>query len=1356
MIAAVRVRALLLLVACALLLHAGKVPIQRYTSAEGLGHNRVKRVVPDSKGFLWFCTSDGLTRFDGSHFVNFGASQGAPYTSTNDLLELPGGDYWIATNGEGVVRFRVAGDLQPVTGASTRARFTPYRISPDAAANRVNSLYRDRAGTIWLGTDGGLYRLMERNGAVAIEAVPLGLPNHPDVTVQVWATIEDAEGSIWAGTRFGVWRGLPDGRRISYPIQPSATTDHVFSLLLDEASRIWIAQQSGVVVWRPPALATMDAAAPQFREDHSLADTVRRGQARGPRTLPEKPGEVRFFSIGPAASGQGVRSMHRISSGGLYIGTRLGNVYEFGLGGDRPIATGEPFSGDVILTIGEDSTGDLWVGSESNGVARLLRHGLVTYDTADGLGRVPQGILQDQTGAIVALSGAHRLSVWDESRFVTVELRIPDDVVIRPFPRSVMQDHTGEWWMGARPGLYRFPAATSATGLASVAPKAVYSPEQGLIQEDVAYLFEDSRGDIWMAGLSPNQVILTRWERRSGRFVGYSAADGLDPHNAAAAIVEDRSGTLWIGFREGGLASYRNGRFRRFLPSDGMPEGSVRALYLDSEDRLWVSNERVGLLRFDHREELPLKPVIFSTREGLMSNVIPAIAGDRQGRIYAGTLRGLDRIDPQTRTMDHYGSVEGIQGDVVAMVLDRRERLWICLQNRICQFEPEPQKETRAAPVLISGLRISGIEHQVAAVGAAALSLPDLSSQRNALQIDYLRLSFDPGHAPLFQYRLEGADPHWSEPTKLSTVNYAGLSPGTYRFMVRGAAFDESVAGPTAVLSFRVLPPVWRRWWFLSAAGMLALASLAGFERYRAAKMSALASALSALRRANSALELEFAVGKILAESTDEAAAAPTLLPALCERTGWTASALWQLDRVTGVLRCTEEWRRPDGPSVRLAQDDRLARQAIATKQPCWAPRGDAPAPANKIAAFPIVLGRDALGALEFGGSELRQDAALTATILSVCGDIAQWLERNRVEGALRESEARFRTLAETASDAIITIDRKGIMLFVNPATAAIFGYPVTAMLGRNLTMIMPERLREAHLRGFQRYLETGKRGMSWRAVELPGLHSDGHEIALELSFGESTHEGEGHFTAVIRDVTERKRTEEALRRSREERLLELERVRRRIATDLHDDIGASLTQISVLSEVARQTVNDPPSGVERPLSLIAGLSRELIHSMSVIVWAINPQKDHLSDLVHRMRRFAADTLTARNIEFSLDLPSGDQNVKLEGNLRREVFLIFKEALHNIVRHSACTEARVELRYEDEMLLLRVRDNGRGFDPLQPRDGHGLGSMRSRAEEIGATLDLVSAPGQGSSIVLELPLAGYASGGPGGAAYGNS
>ena len=140
--------------------------------------------------------------------------------------------------------------------------------------------------------------------------------------------------------------------------------------------------------------------------------------------------------------------------------------------------------------------------------------------------------------------------------------------------------------------------------------------------------------------------------------------------------------------------------------------------------------------------------------------------------------------------------------------------------------------------------------------------------------------------------------------------------------------------------------------------------------------------------------------------------------------------------------------------------------------------------------------------------------------------------ERKRAEQALAASEARYRIVAETASDVLVTIDETSTILYLNPAAEKIFGHRLEAMLGQNLNMLMPEYLRHVHAAGLGRYLETGHRHLSWESVEVPGLHKDGYEIDLEISFGEYKHEGRHLFTAIIRDITERKRASDSLRRA--------------------------------------------------------------------------------------------------------------------------------------------------------------------------------------------------------------------------------
>ncbi|MEO8574666.1 MAG: PAS domain S-box protein, partial [Pyrinomonadaceae bacterium] len=165
---------------------------------------------------------------------------------------------------------------------------------------------------------------------------------------------------------------------------------------------------------------------------------------------------------------------------------------------------------------------------------------------------------------------------------------------------------------------------------------------------------------------------------------------------------------------------------------------------------------------------------------------------------------------------------------------------------------------------------------------------------------------------------------------------------------------------------------------------------------------------------------------------------------------------------------------------------------------------------------------------LEINSTTIRKDGVA----IGVQGIARDVTERRQAERALQESEAKFRTLAETASDAIITIDDRGIISFVNAGTEKIFGHTAESMIGERLTMLIPERLRAMHDAGLKRYLGSGKRNIPWKAVELPGLHRDGHEVELELSFAEYDKDGRRFFTSVIRDITERKHSQEALKES--------------------------------------------------------------------------------------------------------------------------------------------------------------------------------------------------------------------------------
>lgn len=1171
---------------------AERLPVKTYGTTDGLVHNRITRVTKDSHGFLWFCAVGGLSRFDGYRFFNYTVDDGMPAPSINDLLETSDGVYWVATNSDGIFR------LNLLAGAS---RFTPYKVSDQPATNRVNALYKDHAGRLWAGTDGGLFYLDETKGESEFRPAPLGIPSHTDIQVQVWALVEDRPGSLWIGTKFGLVHRLPDGRMVHYAIQPSESSDTILALLIDRQKRLWLGHQSGLIVFNPEMAS----------------------QSEGAAVLPA---QARRYTT----SGADVQGLCETSDGRIWAAVFGGNLLEFDGSAFRTYTIPERF-GDRNSTLVEDRDGNLWVSTESNGALKITRQGLVNYGQEEGLGQAISSVFENKGGELYAYSSVWRISRFDGGRFITLKPNLPAAVTDLSWRErsGLIQDHTGEWWVATREGLCRFPKVGRFELLAQARPKVVYTTRDGLAHNDVTRLFEDSRGDIWVASFVPTREVVTRWERRTATFNRYSEADGLRPFTSVVAFCEDGAGDVWMGFREGGLARYRAGRFTLLGANEGFPAGSVNNIYLDQSGRLWVGVSQGGLCRIDNPGSDRPQVITYTKAQGLTSNIAHQVTGDLEGRIYVSSNLGIDRLDPATGHVKHYSIADGLTGgEFNTAFRDRSGALWFGTTKGLSRLTPQPDASLSPPPVFINGLRISGESLPISELGERAVTELEMETGRNNIQIDFFAFAFGVGEALRYQYKLEGSNVDWSLPSDQRTVNYANLAPGAYRFLVRGVSADGMISQSPATVSFKILPPFWQRWWFITLAVLLVASAVFAFDRYRVARLKELDAALTEsqklteqltdqraeLKRANQSLALEAAVTAIISESTTLNDAAPKILQAVCELAEWESGKLWELDPQTKAPRRIAVYRKQ-------IDDNGDNRSSLQTASP--------EADSTRAFGFPILLGHEVLGILELFSRTTRE----------------------------RDAE-RFEMMTTIGS----------------------------------------------------------------------------------------------HIGQLI----ERKRADEALRKSKEERLAELERVRRRIATDLHDDIGSSLTQIAILSEVAYQHAGRGDKHGQEPLSRVITVSNELVDAMSDIVWAINPKKDHLSDLLQRMRRFASDIFTARGVAFRFTTSDIKDEIQLGANIRREVYLIFKESINNIAKHSQCSEAVSEVCVTDGWLTLKISDNGNGFDAAmvkadtgylssQSRGGNGLASMRKRASELAGGFEITSAPGKGTAILLRVPITQQAS-----------
>ena len=205
-----------------------------------------------------------------------------------------------------------------------------------------------------------------------------------------------------------------------------------------------------------------------------------------------------------------------------------------------------------------------------------------------------------------------------------------------------------------------------------------------------------------------------------------------------------------------------------------------------------------------------------------------------------------------------------------------------------------------------------------------------------------------------------------------------------------------------------------------------------------------------------------------------------------------------------------------------------------------------------------------------------------------------------------------------------------------------------------------------------------------------------------------------------------------------------VERVRTRLATDLHDDVGSSLARISILSEVGRRDV-DPTGEAARLFGEIGETSRGVIDALGDAIWSIDPRHDDLQSLADRLRHFATDLLEGSGMACRMEIPADAAAVDLPAEPRRHLSLLLKEAVTNPARHAAARPVAVAFRLEDRRLSVEVDDDGRGFDEsarvARDTEGRGLANMRMRAEALGGTFTLASSAGAGTRLlVVGIPL----------------
>src|SRR5215510_4707194 len=334
--------------------NAERLPIKTYTTADGLVSNRISRIVRDSRGYLWFCTENGLSRFDGYRFTNYTSEQGLPDDEVNDLLETRSGIYWIATS-SGLCRYNPKGLPLPYGKVSLRSdpMFVVYRVGGDRMTSIIKTLYEDRSGTIWIGTWRGLYRLEQIGDQATFHFTELGMPVSEPQNHIVRNILEDRKGVLWLATDSGLYKRSPDGTVYRFTRNHGFSSEKLIGLNEDRQGNLWVGDRYGGLYL---LVANPSVSRPIVARQYATKDGL---------------GCVRIVSLYEATDGR------------IWIGADCGLAEllpDTGGSGRRvSMALGsEELTDPRVWALAEDSHGNLWIGT-AGGAVKEARGGLKTY-----------------------------------------------------------------------------------------------------------------------------------------------------------------------------------------------------------------------------------------------------------------------------------------------------------------------------------------------------------------------------------------------------------------------------------------------------------------------------------------------------------------------------------------------------------------------------------------------------------------------------------------------------------------------------------------------------------------------------------------------------------------------------------------------------------------------------------------------------------------------------------------------------------------------------------------------------------------------------------------------------------------
>jgi len=799
---------------------------------DGLSQSSVLSIIQDKKGFLWFGSANGLNRYDGYSFTVF-TNDPTDTTSISDngilsLYEDKDENIWIGTV-EGVLnkydskkgtfsRYYITSLLKTETDPDEKYYDFPLPFSRNNEKS-ITAITQDKKGFLWIGTWGrGLVKFDVSKNKYEHFHYSVKDPNgfHSN---RVKAIIADENNVIWAATLGGGLYKITTGEKTSIihyqknSNEWSISDNRVISLMKDREGNLWVGTYgSGLnklsyqYLNMPPEKARFERFANRAGDSRSLSNNF-------------------------------VMTIVQDKKGVVWIGTYGGGLNRFDPGKKTFVVfKNDPrdensLTKNDVLSIMEDKSGSLWIGTNLGKGLNKLEHNTAKFKQINKDINGINGLNDDVVWAIegdetpVLWIGTYKggLNKFDRKSkkfsYYISNTRVANSINDNHI-RSILDDGKGFLWIGTYSGgLNIFNKATGKSKHYVNIPGDSTSIGANQVQS----IFKDREQNIWLATFGGGLNKLSYSDVRSNRFSFKRFTNNpSDPFsisdNRVYTIFQDGEGVLWIGTFGGGLNKFdpKTERFisyKNILGDESSISGNrVTTIYEDSMQNLWVGTYGGSIQRFNKQTE---KFTRYNKKNKIVSSAVYGILEDNKKNLWMSSDNGLIKFNLQTESFTQYDLHDGLQNlefSGGAYYKSKNGEMFFGGINGLNYFYPDSVLDNKyVPPIVISSVRIFNIP-----VKGDRDTLV-LSYSQNFFSFEFASLDYTNPSDNQYAYMLEGFEDSWRYiDSRRRIANYTNLSPGEYVFRVRGSNNDGVWNNDGAKIYLKILPPIWRTWWFLT------------------------------------------------------------------------------------------------------------------------------------------------------------------------------------------------------------------------------------------------------------------------------------------------------------------------------------------------------------------------------------------------------------------------------------------------------------------------------------------------------------------------------------------------------------